>query len=674
MIEEKKQRYNTLKDLLSNYSKQYYIFDDPSVSDAEYDSLYNELLELEKEFPHLKEADSPSNKVGAAASKKFKKVHHADKMLSLENAFNEEDISAFISRVHKLCNRTDVDFILEPKMDGLSCSIIYKSGILTQASTRGDGNIGEDVTANVLTIRNVPKKLPIAVDVEIRGEVIMLKKDFEELNRQREANDEKLFANPRNAAAGSLRQLDSSITASRNLAFFAYSVIGYDFKTQQDVLNNLKQLGFTVSKHISLCRTQEEALQFYKDIEKQRADLDYDIDGIVYKTNDLSLQKIMGTATKYPRHSIAYKFPAQQAQTTVVDIVVQVGRTGNITPVAELKPVTVGGVVVSRATLHNKDELEKKDIRVGDRVVLQRAGDVIPQILYAIPEARSADSKPFEFPQYCPCCNAKLVQEEEEVAVKCVNLNCPAQLVERLVHFASREAFNIDGLGDQNIKFFFEKGFVKSQADIFHLEERNSEFQLEKIDGWGKQSVTNLFDAINKSRNIALDRFICALGIPQFGKTASKLVAQYFGSYLNFLKSIEDQNLAELISINGIGFSMVESIKQFFSITTNLEILKILGGNAITPGLVSVQDMPSASSNILSGMSIVFTGSLQHLSRDEAKQLGEDNGAKVSSSVSSKTSFVVAGENAGSKLQKATDLGIRVISEEEFLKMIGRVI
>ncbi|MBE6446925.1 MAG: NAD-dependent DNA ligase LigA [Alphaproteobacteria bacterium] len=674
LSEEKKRRYHQLKELLQNYSRQYYIFDDPLVSDAEYDSLYNELLAIEQEFPYLKDNNSPSQQVGAKISKKFKKVHHEDRMLSLENAYNENDISDFFNRVHKLCNKSDVDFILEPKLDGLSCSIIYEKGILIMASTRGDGSIGEDVTSNVLTIQNVPKKIPILESVEIRGEVIMLKKDFEELNRQREANNEKLFANPRNAAAGSLRQLDPSITASRNLAFFSYYVSGYDLKTQQDVLNHLKQWGFTVSEHLLLCHDQTEALQFYKKIEKQRADLDYDIDGIVYKTNDLSLQKMMGTATKYPRHSIAYKFPAQQAETTVLNITVQVGRTGNITPVANLKPVTVGGVVVSRATLHNKDEIEKKDIRVGDRVVLQRAGDVIPQILHVISDARSSDSKPFEFPTRCPCCAAPLIREKGEVAVKCINLNCSAQLIERLIHFVSKDAFNIDGLGEQNIKFFFDQGLIKSPVDIFYLENRNSELQLEQVEGWGKQSVANLFSSINRSKNVTLDRFICALGIPQFGKTASKLVAKYFKNYKSFLQSIETKNLSELISVNGIGLSMIDDIKLFFTVPNNLDILKTLGGDISNRGLVNVQDVQMTREGILTGLSIVFTGTLQHLSRDEAKQLGENNGAKISSSVSSKTAFVVVGKNAGSKLEKANELGVKTISEEEFLKMMKKTI
>ncbi len=670
MLEEKRKRHAELVNLLAKYSKQYYIFDDPSVSDEEYDKLYNELLSIEKEYPELQNIKSPSQKVGAKVSKNFKKITHERKMLSLENAYSEDDISNFMDKVRKLCKRSSVDFILEPKLDGLSASVVYKNGFLVQASTRGDGTIGEDITANILTIDSVPKKISIDKEVEIRGEVVMLKKDFAQLNELRMLNGEKLFANPRNAAAGSLRQLDVSITASRNLTFFAYAIIGVELPSQWEVLKQLKEWNFTVSTNVALCSNQEEAFKFYKDMDARRSDLDYDIDGVVYKTNDLSLQKLMGEATKYPRHSIAYKFPAQQAETTILDITVQVGRTGNITPVAELKPVTVGGVVVCRATLHNKDEIEKKDIRIGDRVVLQRAGDVIPQILYPILNARSAESKPFVFPDICPCCGAKLIRQQEEVAIKCVNSNCSAQIIEKLVHFVSRDAFNIDGLGEQNIKFLFDKGMIKNAADIFHLEKRNNKFLLENEDRWGKQSVDNLFASINKVRNISLDKFIFALGIPQFGKAASKLVAKFFHTYSNFLNAIKNKNLSELITVDGIGESMVADIESFFTVPENLSLLIELGGDINSVGEVHIENMEESQSQILQGLSIVFTGTLESISREEAKQIAENNGARVSSAVSSKTSLVVAGENAGQKLEKAKELGIKIVSESEFLKMI----
>ena len=434
--------------------------------------------------------------------------------------------------------------------------------------------------------------------------------------------------------------------------------------SQQEILQILRDLGFTVSDKIKLCRNQEEAFDFYKTMEQQRSDLAYDIDGVVYKTNDISLQKQMGNATKYPRHSIAYKFPAQKAQTTILDIVVQVGRTGNITPVAELAPVNVGGVIVSRATLHNKDEIEKKDIRVGDRVVVQRAGDVIPQILHPIIEQRPQDSEPFKFPTTCPCCGSELVREEEEVAIKCENLDCSAQLVEKLIHFVSRQAFNIEGLGEQNIKFLFNKGIVKSPVDIFYLEEKNQQYHLENEDGWGKQSVENLFKSIETAKNIGLEKFINALGIPQIGRAASVLIARFYGTFSNFMNAVEQDTVSELITINGIGDSMIQDLKNFFKISNNLEVMRKLSA------VVSIQDAQTTEESEWTGKSIVFTGTLSTLGRDEAKEIVEKLGGKASSSVSAKTYLVVAGENAGSKLEKARNLGVKIISEQEFLEMV----
>ncbi len=667
MLAEKKKRHEELSKLLLNYSRQYYIFDDPSVSDDEYDRLYQELLDIEREYSELVTESSPSQRVGAKASKEFKKIVHEKKMLSLENAFNEEDIQNFMNRVKKLTGKSQIDFMLEPKLDGLSASIVYKDGILVQASTRGDGSVGEDVTANIRTLNNVPKKIDLLGDIEVRGEVVMLKKDFEQLNEQRKTNNEKLFANPRNAAAGSLRQLNVQITAQRKLTFFAYALIGKDLalNTQQEILQTLKQLGFTVSDKIKLCHTQEEAYEFYKTMEQQRADLEYDIDGVVYKTNELELQKQMGNATKYPKHSMAYKFPAQKAETTILDIVVQVGRTGNITPVAELEPVNIGGVIVSRATLHNRNEIEKKDIRVGDRVIVQRAGDVIPQVLNPILEKRPEDSKPFEFPTVCPCCGSILVQEETEVAIKCENLSCSAQLVEKLIHFVSRQAFNIEGLGDQNIKFLFNNNIVKSPVDLFYLEERNDQYHLETEEGWGKLSVEKLFKSINSAKTISLEKFIFSLGIPQIGRANSILVARFYKTFSNFLEAIENNDLIELTEINGFGSSMVHDLTNFFKIQNNLEIMKELAN------VVNIQDVQEAEESEWTGKSVVFTGSLSTLTRDQAKETIEKLGGKAGSSVSSKTYLVVAGENAGSKLEKAKKLGVPIISEEEFLKKIN---
>ncbi|MDR2781104.1 MAG: NAD-dependent DNA ligase LigA [Holosporaceae bacterium] len=667
----KKERHKELSNLLNLHSKQYYIFDDPGISDAEYDNLYKELLKIEEEFPELKSETSPSQKIGASVSRKFKKITHSVPMISLDNAYNEDDISAFFDRVRKLSNIENVDMVLEPKMDGLSASLIYKDGVLVSASTRGDGVIGEDVTANILTIDGIPKKIGIQ-DVEIRGEVVMLKSDFQALNKQREEAAEKLFANPRNAAAGSLRQLDHRVTASRKLTFFAYSIISSKniFKTQMEVLEALRSYGLVVSDKIALCKNQSEAFEFYKKIERQRAELEYDIDGIVYKVNDLLLQKQLGASTKFPRHSIAYKFPAEKAQTTVLNIITQVGRTGNITPVAELKPVTVGGVVVSRATLHNKDELDKRDIRIGDRVVLQRAGDVIPQILYPILEERPAHAVPFVFPMTCPCCEAALVKEENEVAIKCINLGCEAQLVERLIHFVSKLAFNIDGLGEQNIRFLYERGIIKSPVDIFSLEERNGELHLEDSEGWGTVSVKKLFKSINSAKTVPLDRFIYSLGIPQIGRAVSKAIANFLKTYGNFLECVKNNSEEDLYSIQGIGSSIVNDFRSFFTNENNKKILIKLGGDENSKGIVDIVNAESAEREIFSGQTIVFTGSFKNFSREEARALAEKFGGRTSSSISSKTSFVVAGENAGQKIDQARKMSINIISEDDFIKKI----
>ncbi|GHU21087.1 DNA ligase [Alphaproteobacteria bacterium] len=701
-------RHAELCELLENYSGQYYLLDAPTISDAEYDTLYNELLEIEKEFPELRTKNSPSQKVGAKVSKKFSKITHSNQMLSLENAFNEDDISAFLERIRNLSDLDHVDLVLEPKLDGLSASLKYKNGMLIYGATRGDGTVGEDVTANILTIDSIPRKIKTDFDeIEIRGEVIMKKVDFQKLNESRELSEEKLFANPRNAAAGSLRQLDAGITRSRKLTFFAYAIITKDsvFKTQMEALKTLGEYGFTVSDKIALCRNQQEAFLFYSEMERQRAELEYDIDGVVYKVNDLQLQQKLGAASKFPRHSIAYKFPAEKAETTILDIIVQVGRTGNITPVAELVPVTVGGVVVSRATLHNKDEIEKKDIRVGDRVVLQRAGDVIPQILHPIPEKRHENSTPFVFPSVCPCCRSTLARGDEEVAIKCVNISCEAQMIERLIHFVSRQAFNIDGLGDQNIRFFFDSGMIKSPPDIFELEEKNNKslVRLENMDGWGKQSVANLFESINKARTIRLDKFIYSLGISQVGRSVSKLVANFFKSYENFFATVmldpqrdvesnaspssetyatsdcnaeaasarvnacgATTNIDGLLTVDGIGNSILDDIKNFFANKNNLEVVKRLAD------MITIVDMEASEDSPLANKTIVFTGTFEKMSRDEAKELAEKYGAKAASSVSSKTFFVVAGENAGKKLDQAKELGIKVLSEQDFLELCSQ--
>lgn len=658
---ETKRRHAALSEQLKNYSKQYYLFDSPVVSDAQYDAMYKELLDIEKKFPELRDSYSPSRKVGAEVSSKYGKVVHDVPMLSLEDAFSNEDILDFVERVKKLTGEQQIDFCVEPKLDGLSVSIVYKDGKLVQASTRGDGHVGEDVTRNILTVDNVPKNIT-GFSGEVRGEAIMLKNDFRELNNRRQQKGEKLFANPRNAAAGSLRQLDASITASRNLRFIAYFLVAdpMPIGTQFELLEYLKNLGFMTASPVALCKNYAEFQTYYKNMEQNRAELEYDIDGIVCKVNSLSLQQQIGATEKYPRHSIAYKFPAEQAQSVVKDIVIQVGRTGVITPVAELLPVTIGGVVVARATLHNADYLKKKDIRIGDRVIVQRAGDVIPQVLGLVSENEHAKkSVPFKFPAKCPSCGAELVQEEGEVAIKCISLDCKAQLVERLVHFVSKSAFNIEGLGEQSISFLYDKGVIKNPADIFSI--KPMDFLHEE--GWKQQSVNNLLNSIEKSKDITLDRFIYSLSIPGVGRVVAKMIAQFFRSYNNMIQCIKNRKCSELNEISGVGQVIATNFSAFFRISHNMKIVEKLAE------IVHIRDMAELKSNAFSGKSIVFTGTLQRLSREEAKAMVGQYGAKASSSVSKNTSFVVAGENAGQKLEQAKKLGIKILSEEDFLKI-----
>lgn len=673
---ETKKHYKELCKLLNKYARQYYVFDDPQVSDAEYDALYQELLGLEAEYPEMVSKDSPSQKIGSEVSRDFKKIPHSTKMLSLENAYNEGDIALFFTRVKKLSLQKNVEFVLEPKFDGLSAALKYKNGILVTAATRGDGLTGEDVTENFKYIKGAPQKLlkDVPEDIEVRGEVIMLKADFEKLNAERLIENKKLFANPRNAAAGSLRQLDPEITKERNLTFFAYYIVcdEIEIHTQTETLEFLKDLGFNVSEHTKLCRFQEEAYAFYLELNKNRANLPFDIDGVVYKLNDLTLQKKLGAATKYPRHSIAYKFPAQEVQTEVLDIITQVGRTGNITPVAVLKPVTVGGVVVSRATLHNKADLLKKDIRKGDIVTVFRAGDVIPQVMNPILELRPADSTPYIFPTNCPVCGSKLYEADDKVAVKCLDMKCPAQAVEKLIHFVSKNAFNIEGLGTQSIKYFFEKEIIKSPIDIFSLEEKNAELKLQNTEGFGEQSVENLFRSIRNSKDIGLDRFIFSLGIPSVGLAVAKLIASHFETYNVFLTHVLQKRLSVIKKINGIGESIINEMENFFKDPNNLDILITLGGNEELQGIVHVLSKKSANTGPLSGKIFVFTGTLANHGRDEAKEMVEKLGGKCSGSVSTKTSFVVAGENGGQKLENAQKLGVEIISEEKFEEIIKK--
>lgn len=661
----------------------YYQNDEPYLDDAAYDKLRRLNDALEAKFPRLIREDSPSKRVGALVKSEFKKVELKVPMLSLADIFSSEELKDFILGVKRFLNSSDdIVFTSEPKMDGLSFSALYVNGIFSRGSTRGDGKIGEDITENLKVIKGFPLYLEKDVPerFEVRGEVFMSKEDFLALNARNEAEHKKTFANPRNAAAGSLRQLDAKITQERNLSFIVYTwgeVSDIRWSSQEEFLNYVASLGFPVNPYNKICHNDKELMDSFDSLMIQRSSLPYDIDGIVYKVNDLELQKRLGFLTRTPRWAIAHKFPAEQAITRLNNIRVQVGRTGALTPVADLEPINVGGVLVSHATLHNEDEIKRKDIRVGDMVVIQRAGDVIPQVVSVLKDKRTADLPEFQFPHFCPECGAHAIREEDEAVRRCTGgLSCPAQAVERLKHFVSREAFNIEGLGDKVIEDFYKEGIIQTPFDIFTLEQRNqpadlfssaSSLELEKREGWGTKSVKKLFEAIEKSKNISLQKFIYALGIRQVGAATAYLIARHYHSFDNFMNAMIQKDLQLLISIDGVGPAMAKDIVEFFNEEHNIfiicELLKV----------VCVEDfkgIENTDSEIF-GKTVVFTGTLTTLTRNEAKSKALAYGAKVAGSVSANTDFVVAGENAGSKLSKAQELGIKIISEEDFIKIIS---
>lgn len=656
----------------------YYQNDAPYLDDAAYDKLRRLNDALEAKFPALIRNDSPSKRVGAMVKSEFKKVELSVPMLSLADIFSEEELKDFIMSIKRFLNSSDdIIFTSEPKMDGLSFSALYVNGIFTRGSTRGDGKIGEDITENLKAIRGFPlflnKEAPEVF--EVRGEVFMSKADFLALNQKNEEEHKKTFANPRNAAAGSLRQLDTRITKERRLSFLVYTwgeVSEIRWKSQVEFLEYVKELGFPVNPYNKICRNEQELLDSFETLMENRADLPYDIDGIVYKVNDLELQKRLGFLTRTPRWAIAHKFPAEQAITRLNNIRVQVGRTGALTPVADLEPVNVGGVLVSHATLHNEDEIKRKDIRIGDMVIIQRAGDVIPQVVSVLTEKRSTELPEFQFPTVCPECGAHAIREEDEAVRRCTGgLSCPAQAVERLKHFVSREAFNIEGLGDKVIDEFYKEGIIKTPYDIFTLEERNKpadlfsasqSLNLENREGWGKKSVSKLFDAINKSKSISLQKFIYALGIRQVGTATAYLIAKHYHTFTAFMSAMVQQDLQLLVSIDGIGSAMAKDIVEFFKEEHNLAVINDL------LSVISIEEFEGIANTTseIFGKTIVFTGTLTTLTRSEAKSKALAFGAKVAGSVSTNTDYVIAGENAGSKLKKAQELGVKVITEEEF--------
>jgi DNA ligase (NAD+) len=682
--EDAREELKVLAQTIALHDKLYYLEDQPQISDAEYDELRLRNAAIEKRFPHLIREDSPSLRVGVPLAGPFKKVKHRRPVLSLDNGFEDQDVYDFMDRIRRflgLSEDTPIEIVAEPKIDGLSATLEYEKGAFVLGATRGDGIEGEDITQNLKTLRDIPnliesKDFPALT--EIRGEVYMRHEDFMAMNAEREKENLPLFANPRNAAAGSVRQLDPQITASRPLKFFAYACDDYEpfyVPTHWAFLEKLKACGFIVNPLARLCKSVEEILAYYHELEAQRATLPYDIDGIVYKVNRIDWQKRMGYSARAPRWALAHKFPAQKAQTLLEDILIQVGRTGTLTPVAVLKPVTVGGVVVSRATLHNEDEIARKDVRIGDTVILQRAGDVIPQVLSPVLEKRPEGAKPFVFPHICPVCGSHAIRLPEEVARKCIGgLICTAQAALRLRHFVSRDAFDIEGFGSKHVDAFYKEGLIRSPQDIFTLEKRDQESltPLRFREGWGPQSAQNLFKAIKARRKIPLHRFIYALGIPQVGQATAKLLARHYLSYTAFRDAMiaaKDQTseaYAGLISIDGIGPSVSEDLIAFFDEPHNLQVLHDL----LEEITVLNETPPQISDSPLANKTIVFTGTLEHMTRAEAKVRAESLGAKVSSSVSAKTDYVVVGADAGSKAKAAHALGVKVLGEEAWLKLL----
>ncbi len=707
---EAKEELERLAEEIAEHDRRYHGEDAPTISDATYDALRRRNAEIEERFPKLVRPDSPSHRVGARPSEKFAKVIHARPMLSLDNAFTDEDVHDFAVRVRRFLGLKEDDplpITAEPKIDGLSASLRYEDGVFVQGATRGDGNEGEDITANLRTIRDIPLRLKGKAPeiLEVRGEVYMNHKEFKALNARQEKEGKPTYMNPRNSAAGSVRQLDPKITASRALNFFAYTwgeASELPADTQWGVLQQFKKWGFAVNPLTKRCNTVDEVLAFYRDIEGKRASLGYDIDGVVYKVDRLDLQERLGFVSRSPRWAIAHKFPAEQAETVLEAIDIQVGRTGKLAPVARLKPVTVGGVVVQNATLHNEDEIARKDVRVGDTVVIQRAGDVIPQIVRVIIEKRPRGAKPYEMPHKCPVCGSHAVREidektgKEEVDRRCTGgLICAAQAVERLKHFVGRDAFDIEGLGGVYIETLHEKGLLKEPADIFKLtddpeelgrvlSERREELSAERRAAEGKDTtvkkktkkdeegdsklVENLVESINRRREITLDRFINALGIRHVGDTTAKLLARTYHSWDAFFEAMESKNAVEdLDAIEGIGLAVAEAIKDFFDEKHNRDAVKRLLKEA------TVKDAPKINTkgSPVAGKTVVFTGTLEKMTRPEAKARAESLGAKVSGSVSKKTDIVVAGPGAGSKLADAQKFGVQVLDEDAWLKLIG---
>ena len=693
-----KETIKNLKNEIAKHDEAYHTKDAPIISDAKYDKLRKELELYKEEYPECFKDDEDN--VGGKVLENFSKIIHSKPMLSLSNGFNRQDIIDFIERVERFLgfdkkdkidlfnfnNKNDLDFFCEAKIDGLSFSARYENGVLIQASTRGDGKQGEDITQNLKTIKSFPQKLltdnPPKI-FEVRGEIYMSKDSFAQLNSRHEKENKKIFANPRNAAAGSIRQLDANITASRNLSYFAYGFgeLSDDFKceSQSQFHKIIEEYGFNIDRTATKCSNINDIMDFYEKVADLRYELDYDIDGMVYKVNDFSLQQRLGYVARSPRFAIAHKFAAEKSKTKIEDIIIQIGRTGALTPVAILVPVNIGGVLVSRATLHNQDEIARKDVRIGDIVCVQRAGDVIPQVVSVDVDKRVEELPEFIFPKSCPVCNSQVIKIDDDVVLRCSGgLNCSAQLKESLKHFVSKDALDIVGLGKKQIENFFEEKRVQSFADIFNLQkiEETSNDPLRQKDGWGEKSVNNLFKAIDEKRNIELEKFIYAIGMRHIGISTAKVLATHFVSYKDFLnilltlKDLSDEELEEnsifqdLVTIDGLGKKMIIAVLDYFRDERSLNMIRNLGE------VINIIDHKVSESNLeYSGKTIIFTGTLINMTRAEAKKKAEDLGFKVVGSVSAKTNYIVAGEKSGSKLKKAQELGLKILDEKGWMEV-----
>lgn len=661
----KKEIEKLVKDI-NYHNYRYYVLDSPVISDEEYDMMLRRLKELEEKWGYIL-PDSPTQRVGAVPSEKFEKVEHREPMLSLDNAFSIEEVRDFDARIKRLLNITeDVEYTVEPKYDGLAVELSYKDGLLYKASTRGDGYVGEDITQNIKTIKVIPLRIEgvdkIPEEIDIRGEVYMNIDEFERINRERIQKGEPVFANPRNAASGSVRQLDPSITASRKLFMSCYGigyVRGAEFKSQLEFIEWLKKSRFPVPAYVKLAIGIDEVIEAIKEIEKLRQGYSFETDGAVIKVNNFELQRRLGTKTREPRWAIAYKYPAHQGITKLKEIIASVGRTGVITPIALLEPVKIGGVTVSRSTLHNWDEVERKDIRVGDYIIVERAGEVIPHIIGVVKDRRTGEEREVRIPEHCPICGSKTVREPGEVAVKCINFNCPAQVEERIRHFTSRKAMNIDGLGDKTVELLHNRGIIKHFVDLYRLRQED----IKGLPGFAELSSRKLIEAIAKSKKTTLSRLLYALGISQVGEYASKLLAQHFRK----LEDLYHIKAEKLVQIPQIGEKTAKAIEQFFHNEENLkalEELKKMGLKVENPEFEE-EKKPSP----LRGLTFVITGTLPK-PREEVKEIIEKAGGKVSSSVSKKTDYLLVGEEPGSKLTKAKALGVKNLSYEEFIKML----